>query len=182
MSLLWGIADSAILRFYVCNTGNLSWNVPWGILSIGVFWQYLSAPEWRGLANGVSSLLFLLHGETPQRISTTYSGRSGFRSTQGIEGTTVYRYNTFIMNFMANPMIYRGHYKFPYISLYLESSHASPQAWAACVSTTEVMLSKIRGLRRKISLACRRFRYRHCLLKVMRLRNFWLLWSTRHEF
>ena len=38
---------------------------------------------------------------------------SVFRSTQGIEGTTVYRYNTFIMNFMANPMIYRGHYKFP---------------------------------------------------------------------
>ena len=36
------------------------------------------------------------------------------------QGTTAYRYNTFILNFMANPMIYRGHYKFPYISLYLE--------------------------------------------------------------
>ena len=29
---------------------------------------------------------------------------------------------------MANPMIFRCHFKFPYISLYLES----PQAWAAC--------------------------------------------------
>ena len=29
-------------------------------------------------------------------------------------------------------MIYRGHYKFPYISLYLESPHPSPQAWATC--------------------------------------------------
>ena len=27
MSLLWGIADSAILPKHVCNTGNLSWNV-----------------------------------------------------------------------------------------------------------------------------------------------------------
>ena len=39
----------------------------------------------------------------PQRISTTYRG--GFRSTHGIQGTTAYRYNAFIMNFMANPMI-----------------------------------------------------------------------------
>ena len=42
-------------------------------------------------------------------------------SAEGIQGATAYRYNTFILNFMANPMIYRGHYKFPYISLYLES-------------------------------------------------------------
>ena len=49
---------------------------------------------------------------------------SGFRSTQGIRGTTAYRYNTVqyvYYEFYANPMIYRGHYKFPYISFYLES-------------------------------------------------------------
>ena len=74
----------------------------------------------------ISSRFFLLGGETPQRISTTYSGRSGFRSTQGIQGTTACRYNTFILNCMANPMIYRGHCKFPYISLYLEFPHPSP--------------------------------------------------------
>ena len=45
-----------------------------------------------------------------------------------IQGTTTHRYKTFILNFMANPMIFRCHFKFPYISLYLES----PQAWAAC--------------------------------------------------
>ena len=39
-------------------------------------------------------------------------------------GTTAYRYNTFILNFMANPMIFRGRYKLPYIPLYLESPHA----------------------------------------------------------
>ena len=65
--------------------------------------------------------------EIAQTISTTYSGRSGFRSTQGIQGTTVYSYNTFILNSMANPMIYRGHYKFPYISLYLESPTPPPK-------------------------------------------------------
>ena len=102
------------------------------ILCIGVFCQYLLAPDWRALTNGVSSLLFLLDGETPQRILTTYSGRSGFRSTEGIQGTTAYRYNTLILSFMANPMIYRGHYKFSYTSFYLESLHPSPQAWAAC--------------------------------------------------
>ena len=75
---------------------------------------------------------FLSDGETPQKLSTTYSGRSGFRSTQGIQGTTAYRYNAFIMSFMANPMIYRGHYKFPYISLYLDHPPALPVAWAAC--------------------------------------------------
>ena len=48
----------------------------------------------------------------PQRISTTYSGRGGYRSTQGIQGITAYGYNTFILNFMANPMIYRGNYLF----------------------------------------------------------------------
>ena len=48
---------------------------------------------------------------TAQRISTTYSGRSGVRSTQGIQGTTVYKFNTGVYyDFMANPMIYRGHY------------------------------------------------------------------------
>ena len=31
---------------------------------------------------------------TAQRISTTYSDRSGFTSTQGIQGTTVYKFNT----------------------------------------------------------------------------------------
>ena len=30
------------------------------------------------------------------------------------------RYNMFILILTANPMIYRGHYKFPYISLYLD--------------------------------------------------------------
>ena len=29
-------------------------------------------------------------------------------------------------------MIFRCHYKFPYISLYLEPPHPSPQAWATC--------------------------------------------------
>ena len=29
-------------------------------------------------------------------------------------------------------MIFHCHYKFPYISLYLESLHPSPQAWATC--------------------------------------------------
>ena len=38
-------------------------------------------------------------GDT-QRIWSTYSGGSGFRPTQGIQGTNAYRYNTFIMNFM----------------------------------------------------------------------------------
>ena len=66
-------------------------------------------------------------GETPQRIPTSCSGRSGFRSTQEIQGTTTYRYNTFILNFMANPMIFRGHFKFPYTPLYLESPHPSPK-------------------------------------------------------
>ena len=47
----------------------------------------------------------ILDGETAQIISTT----SGFRSTQGIQGTSAY-----------TPIIYRGHYKFPYISLYLK--------------------------------------------------------------
>ena len=38
-------------------------------------------------------------------------------------------------------MIFRCHYKFPYIALYLESPHPSPQAWAACaraINTAEV--------------------------------------------
>ena len=63
---------------------------------------------------------------------------SGFRSTQEIRGTTAYRYNTVqyvYYEFYANPMIYRGHYKFPYISFYLESPQPSPQAWATCVYT-----------------------------------------------
>ena len=47
-----------------------------GLLSNRVFWQYLSAPDSRGLANRVSSLLSLLDGETPQRIVTTSSGHS----------------------------------------------------------------------------------------------------------
>ena len=54
---------------------------------------------------------------------------SGFRSTQEIRGTTAYRYNTVqyvYYEFYANPMIYCGHYKFPYISFYLESPHPSP--------------------------------------------------------
>lgn len=53
---------------------------------------------------------------TAQRISTTYSDRSGFRSTQAKQGTAVYKYNAFIVNLMANPMNYRGHYKFPYLT------------------------------------------------------------------
>ena len=63
----------------------------------------------------------LLDGETSQRISTIYSGLSGFRSTQGYyKGTTVCRYNTFIMNLMANPVIYHAiitnSLTFPYTS------------------------------------------------------------------
>ena len=86
-------------------------------------------------------------GETPQQIPTSYSGCSGFRSTQRIQGTTAYRYNTFILNFMANPMIYCGHYKFPYISLYLESPHSSPQAWATCViSVLEIYRFIVAGI------------------------------------
>ena len=69
----------------------------------------------------------LLEGETPQRIPTSCSGHSGFRSTQEVQGTTAYRYNTFILNFMANPMIFRCHYEFPYISLYLESPTPPPK-------------------------------------------------------
>ena len=42
-------------------------------------------------------------------------------------GTTAYRYNTFILNFMANPMIFRCHFKFPYISFYLDHPHPSPK-------------------------------------------------------
>ena len=55
-------------------------------------------------------------GETPQSgISTTR--RSDFnRSTQAKQGTTVYKYNAFIVNLMANPMNYRGHYNFPYLT------------------------------------------------------------------
>ena len=34
----------------------------------------------------------LSDGETPQKISTTYRGRSGSISTEGIQGTTAYRY------------------------------------------------------------------------------------------
>ena len=97
------------------------------ILDAGRFWPHLSALDCRRLANRVASLLSLLEGETPQRIPTSGSGRSGFRSTQEIQGTTTYRYNMFILNFMANPMIFRGHFQFPYIPLYLESPHPSPK-------------------------------------------------------
>ena len=67
----------------------------------------------------------ILGGVSP----TTNSGRSGFRSTRK---TAAYRYDTIILNFMANPIIYCDIYKYPYISLYLESPHPSLQAWAAC--------------------------------------------------
>ena len=33
------------------------------------------------------------------------ASRGDFRSTQGIQGSTAYRYSTFILNFKANPMI-----------------------------------------------------------------------------
>ena len=82
--------------------------------------QSRAAQAW-GRGGGI-----LLEGETPQRIPTSCSGRSGFRSTQEIQGTTTYRYNTFILNFMANHMILRGHFKFSYIPLYLESPHPPP--------------------------------------------------------
>ena len=45
-------------------------------------------------------------------------------SEQGIQGTTAYRHNMFIVNFMANPLIYRGHYKFRIV---LVPTPTSPQ-------------------------------------------------------
>ena len=41
---------------------------------------------------------------------------------------------TFILNFMANPMIFRCHYKLPYISLYLESPTPPPKPGSPVVS------------------------------------------------
>ena len=60
-------------------------------------------------------------------------------SSKAATTTTTGRNLLWCFSFMANPMIFRCHYKFPYIALYLESPHPSPQAWAAeasplCVS------------------------------------------------
>ena len=50
------------------------------------------------------------------------------------------------MNFMANPVIYRSHYKFPYISLYLESLPPPlPVAWAACLTGVTGMNANVPG-------------------------------------
>ena len=62
----------------------------------------------------------LSHDNFDYFIYSLYSGRSGFRSTQAIHGTTTYRYNTFIL---ANPMIYRSSHTFPYI---LNPPHPPP--------------------------------------------------------
>ena len=76
---------------------------------------------------------------TPQRISTTYSGRIGFRSTQGIQGTTTYRYNTFILNFMARTIIHCDCYiAIHFLTSWIPST--LPQAWATCVRTEQAML------------------------------------------
>ena len=61
------------------------------ILAAGRFWPHLSALDWRRLANQVASLLSLLEGETSSGISTTNTGLSSFKLTQGAQETTIYR-------------------------------------------------------------------------------------------
>ena len=120
------------MRFYVCNTGNLSWNV---LMRNSEHRSILAV--YRRLSGGVSPTQF-------PAFSFFYTGKHHreFRPKDTSDHRLQVQY-----------VYFEFHGKSPYISLYLESSHASrPQAWAACVSTTEVMLSKIRGIRRKILL------------------------------
>ena len=63
------------------------------------------------MAAKVVEILYGTGGNTTENFDYlhVHSGRCGFRSTQGIQETTVYRYNMFMLNCMANPIIYHGH-------------------------------------------------------------------------